>query len=118
MSAFSLSKSPLCLVAMPTQMAFIMIGTTMMARQMIMTFMGFFRGFISGLDDDMLVCLATLQSYCLLSVFARGVDNLFRDKTQSYIRELQMTIFLSKPNDKHSPLLSQSIRTAIPYCTS
>ena len=35
---------------------------SMIARQMIMTFMGFFRGFIYVLDEDMLVCLATLQS--------------------------------------------------------
>jgi hypothetical protein len=42
-----------------------MIGTTMMARQMIMTFMDFFRGFIGmGLDEEMLVCLSTMQSYC------------------------------------------------------
>lgn len=76
MSASSLSKSPLCLVAMLTQMAFIMIGTTMIARQMIMTFMGFFCSLIRAcLDEDVLVCLATLQSNCLLSVFARGVDN-------------------------------------------
>jgi hypothetical protein len=34
-----------------------------------------------GLDEEMLVCLATLQSYWLLSVFARCVDNLFGDKT-------------------------------------
>ena len=34
-----------------------------------------------GWDEEMLVCLSTLQSYCLLSVFARGVDNLFGDKT-------------------------------------
>ncbi len=59
-SAFSLSKSPLCLVAMLTQMAFIMTGTTMIARQMIMTFMDFFRGFIYGLDEDMLVCFFDL----------------------------------------------------------
>ena len=71
-----------------------------------------------GLDEDMLVCLATLQSYYLLSVFARGVDNLFVNNPQTYIGELQMTLLLYKPNYKHSPLLSQSIRTAIPYCTS
>ena len=86
MSAFSLSKSPLCLVAMPTQMAFIMIGTTMIVRQMIMAFMDFFCGFIGkGLDEVMLVCLATLQSYCLLSVFARGVDNLIGNNNLLYI---------------------------------
>ena len=85
MSAFSLSKFPLCFVAMLTQMAFIMIGTTMIARQMTMIFMDFFRSFIGmGLDEDMLVCLATLQSYCLLSIFARGVDNLFGNKNLLY----------------------------------
>ena len=84
-----------------------------------MTFMDFFRSFIGmGLDEDMLVCLLTLQSYCLLSVFARGVDNLFVNNPKTYIRELQTTVLLYNPNYKHLPLLSQSIQTASPYCTS
>ena len=50
-----------------------------------MIFMGFFCGLIGmGLDKDMLDCLSTMQSYCLLSIFARGVDNLFGDKTLLY----------------------------------
>ena len=54
----------------------------MIARQTSRTFMDFFWSFIRAcLDEEMLVCLSTLQSYCLLSVFARGVDNLFGDKT-------------------------------------
>ena len=92
MSAFSLSKSLLCLVAMPTQMAFTTIMATMIARQTSRTFMGFFRGFIYVLDEDMLVCLATLQSYCLISVCARGVDNLFGNNIPCKYRRMVYSV--------------------------
>lgn len=45
-----------------------------------------------GLDEDMLICLSTLQSYCLLSVFARGVDNLFGNNNLSYINNWRVEV--------------------------
>ena len=75
--------------------------------------MGFFRGFIGmGLDEDMLICLSTLQSYCLLSVFARDVDNLFGEKTLLYINNWRLKVAKSKtynPIDAFNALNQDSL---------